>query len=194
MGLNHRRDLRRLEPPRARAGDLPPRRQLRPGPLPGHRRRAGPARIVRPGPYICSEWDLGGLPSWLLRDPAMRLRCSHPAYLQAVDRFFDAPCPPRPAPGQPRRPHPGMQVENEYGSYGNDRAYLRYLAEGMRARGIDVLLFTSDGPRDATLQAGTLPGILKTVNFAHGVETALAKLREHQLDGRSCHRVLGRLV
>ncbi len=49
--------------------------------------------IVRPGPYICSEWDFGGLPAWLLADPAMRVRCLHQPYLQAVDRFFDALLP-----------------------------------------------------------------------------------------------------
>jgi len=140
--------------------------------------------IVRPGPYICSEWDLGGLPAWLLSDPAMRLRCSHPPYLQAVDRFFDALLP-RLAPLQVAHGGPilAMQVENEYGSYGNDQAYLRHLVEAMRARGVDVLLFTSDGPRDETLRAGTLPGILKTVNLASGVEAALGKLREYQPDG-----------
>jgi len=140
--------------------------------------------IVRPGPYICSEWDLGGLPAWLLRDPAIRLRCSHPAYLQVVDRFFDALLP-RLAPLQVTCGGPilAMQVENEYGSYGNDQAYLHHLVEGMRARGVGVLLFTSDGPRDETLRAGTLPGILKTVNFASGVKAALGKLREYQPDG-----------
>jgi beta-galactosidase len=140
--------------------------------------------IVRPGPYICSEWDLGGLPAWLLSDPAMRLRCSHPPYLEAVDRFFDALLP-RLTPLQVTHGGPilAMQVENEYGSYGNDQAYLRHLAEGMRHRGVDVLLFTSDGPRDQTLRAGTLPGILKTVNFASGVEAALSKLLEHQPAG-----------
>src|SRR5512137_291636 len=50
--------------------------------------------ILRPGPYICSEWDFGGLPAWLLKDPAMRVRCAHPPYLQAVDRFFAALLPP----------------------------------------------------------------------------------------------------
>jgi len=140
--------------------------------------------IVRPGPYICSEWDLGGLPAWLLADPGMRLRCLHPPYLQAVDLFFDALLP-RLAPLQVTQGGPilAMQVENEYGSYGNDRAYLRHLVDGMRTRGIDVLLFTSDGPRDETLRAGTLPEILKTVNLASGVGAALGKLREHQPNG-----------
>ena len=137
--------------------------------------------ILRPGPYICSEWDLGGLPAWLLSDPAVHLRCSYPPYLEAVDRFFDDLLP-RLAPFQVTHGGPilAMQVENEYGSYGNDQAYLRHLIERMRACGIDVLLFTSDGPRDQTPRSGTLPGILRTVNFANGVEAALAKLREYQ--------------
>jgi beta-galactosidase len=140
--------------------------------------------IVRPGPYICSEWDLGGLPAWLLRDPAMRLRCSYPPYLEAVDRFFDALLP-RLAPLQVTRGGPilAMQVENEYGSFGNDQAYVRHLADGMRARGIDVLLFTADGPFDPALACGTLPGVLKTVTYASGVQAAFSKLREHQPDG-----------
>lgn len=140
--------------------------------------------IVRPGPYICSEWDLGGLPAWLLSDPAMRLRCSYPPYLEAVDRFFDALLP-RLAPLQVTRGGLilAMQVENEYGSYGNDRGYLRHLAGGMQERGIDVPLLTSDGPRHETLSAGTLPDVLKTANFARNVETALRTLREHQRHG-----------
>jgi beta-galactosidase len=140
--------------------------------------------ILRPGPYICSEWDFGGLPSWLLKDPRMQVRCSYPPYLAAVDRYFDALLPQlvslQSASGGPII---AMQVENEYGSYGGDKAYLLHLADGMRARGVDVLLFTSDGPRDGTLQDGSLPGILKTVNFAFDAQEGLAKLREYQPDG-----------
>jgi beta-galactosidase len=140
--------------------------------------------IVRPGPYICSEWDLGGLPAWLLSDPAMRLRCSHPTYLEAVDRFFDTLLP-RLAPLQASHGGPiiAMQVENEYGSYGNDYSYLRHLVERMRTCGIDVLLFTSDGPLGDPAPASTLPGILRTVNFGFGVQAALARLRALQPEG-----------
>ncbi len=140
--------------------------------------------IVRPGPYICSEWDFGGLPAWLLKDPAMRIRCAHPAYLAAVDRYFDALLP-RLAPLQVTRGGPiiAMQVENEYGSYGDDKTYLRYLADGMRARDIDVLLFTSDGAQDALLQAGTLPDVLKTVNFGSRAALAFETLRRWQPTG-----------
>jgi len=140
--------------------------------------------IVRPGPYICSEWDFGGLPSWLLKDPNMQVRCAHPPYLAAVERYFDALLPLL-APLQSTRGGPiiALQVENEYGSYGNDKIYLRHLADGMRSRGIDSFLFTSDGPRDSCLQGGTLPDIFKTVNFAFDARDAFAKLREYQPDG-----------
>jgi beta-galactosidase len=140
--------------------------------------------IVRPGPYICAEWEMGGLPAWLLADPGMRLRCMHPPYLAAVDRYLDALLP-RLAPLQIGRGGPiiAVQVENEYGSYGDDREYLRHLAEGTRARGIDCLLFTSDGPEDAMLQSGTLPELLKTANFGSRATAAFAKLREYQPRG-----------
>lgn len=70
-----------------------------------------------------------------------------------------------------------VQVENEYGSYGSDRDYLRHLADGLRARGIDVPLFTSDGPNDLMLAGGTIPGVLATVNFGSEPEEAFKALR-----------------
>lgn len=140
--------------------------------------------IVRPGPYICAEWELGGLPAWLLQDPQMQFRCMYPPYLDAVDRFFDALLPQlvslQISQGGPIL---AMQVENEYGSYGNDAAYLRHLEDGLRVRGIDALLFTSDGPDDTMLKYGTLPHLLKTVNFGSRATEAFAELRRHQPQG-----------
>jgi beta-galactosidase len=140
--------------------------------------------IVRPGPFICAEWEAGGLPFWLFKDPEMQLRCAQPAYLAAVDSFFDELLP-RLAPLQSTRGGPiiAMQVENEYGSYGNDKVYLRHLADGLRKRGIDSFLLTSDGPTDHCLQGGTLPDVFKTVNFAFDAKKAFAKLREYQPEG-----------
>lgn len=140
--------------------------------------------IVRPGPYICSEWEFGGLPWWLLKKPGIRLRCLNKPYMDAVNRFFDD-LMPRLAPLQSTQGGPilMMQVENEYGSYGDDKPYLRAIADGMRARGIDVPLFTSDGPTDFMLTGGTLPGIHKTGNFGSDPKGQFAKLREHQPDG-----------
>lgn len=137
--------------------------------------------IVRPGPYICAEWDLGGLPAWLLRDPGMRLRCTYPPYLEAVDRFFGELLP-RLAALQITNGGPiiAMQIENEYGSYGNEQAYLRHLETSMRQNGIDCLLFTSDGQGGEALRSGTLPHIYKTVNFGSNPTTAFANLRRHQ--------------
>jgi beta-galactosidase len=150
--------------------------------------RLGLKVVLRPGPYICSEWDLGGLPSWLLRDPAVRLRCMDRGYIEAVDRYFDRLFEEL-VPLQCTRGGPilAMQVENEYGSYGNDLPYLTHLAEGMRRRGVDVPLFTSDGGTDAMLQGGTLPGVLKTVNFGSRAAESFAKLGEYQAAGpRMC--------
>ncbi len=140
--------------------------------------------LLRPGPYICSEWDLGGLPAWLLADPGMRLRCSHPPYLAAVDRFLDALVPQFAAQQITRGGRLlAVQVENEYGSYGNDAAYLEHLAAGLRQRGVEVPLFTADGPTDEMLQYGGVDGVLRTVNFGSGAARAFAKLREYQPDG-----------
>lgn len=137
--------------------------------------------ILRPGPYICSEWDMGGLPAWLLAQPDMQLRCHYTPYLDAVDRYFNALLP-RLTPLQCTRGGPVimMQVENEYGSYGDDQRYLKYIQDGLQGRGINVPLFTSDGPSDEMLQYGTLPHVFKTVNFGSRAGEAFEKLEEYQ--------------
>lgn len=140
--------------------------------------------IVRPGPYICSEWDFGGLPWWLLKNDSINLRCMDYDYLAAVDRFFDDFIP-RLAPHQITRGGNVIlvQVENEYGSYGDDSEYLRYLADGMRKRGITVPFFTSDGAEYQMLTGGTLPEIHKTANFGSRAKEQFERLREYQPDG-----------
>ncbi len=140
--------------------------------------------IVRPGPYICSEWEFGGFPAWLLKDPHMQVRCTYPPYLEAVGRYLEALLP-RLTLLQATRGGPiiAMQVENEYGSYGNDHQYLQLLANGMRSRGVDVLLFTSDPSSGTSLQEGGLPDLLRTVNFAYQARAGLRKLRQHQPEG-----------
>lgn len=140
--------------------------------------------ILRPGPYICSEWDFGGLPAWLLKDPHMQVRCMYPPYIEVVDRYFDALFDRiTPLLASNGGPVIAVQVENEYGGYGNDLEYLQYLENGLRRRGVDVFLFTSDGPYDHHLQSGSLPNLLKTVNFAYGTRPAFKKLRQYQPDG-----------
>ncbi len=135
--------------------------------------------IVRPGPYICAEWDLGGLPSWLLKDPDMALRCNNPAYLEKVEPYYRELL-------KRIRPHLStnggnvimVQVENEYGSYGNDKDYLRKVRDLYLENGIDCLLFTSDGTRLAMLSGGTLPELLAVANFGSDPKTRLGLLKQ----------------
>lgn len=139
--------------------------------------------IVRPGPFICAEWEFGGLPAWLLADPDMEVRCCYRPYLNAVQRFY-GDLLPRLLPLQIQRGGPviAMQVENEYGSYGSDRAYLGWLRQLMLDSGVACLLFTSDGATDHMLTHGTLPDVWKTANFGSRAEEEFAKLREYQPD------------
>jgi beta-galactosidase len=140
--------------------------------------------IVRPGPYICAEWEFGGLPAWLLADPDMEVRCCYAPYLEAVRRFYTALLPQL-LPLQ--LPHGGpiiaMQVENEYGSYGSDREYLEWVRALMLELGVETLLFTSDGATDHMLTHGTLPAVFKTANFGSRAKGEFAKLREYQPHG-----------
>ncbi|MBQ7943803.1 MAG: beta-galactosidase [Lachnospiraceae bacterium] len=123
--------------------------------------------IVRPSPYICSEWEFGGLPAWLLKDRNMRLRCSYEPYLQAVKEYYEVLIPML-VPYQIDR---GgniilVQIENEYGYYGNDKAYLEFLRDTMRELGITVPFVTSDGPwKESGFKAGCVEGALPTGNF-----------------------------
>ena len=140
--------------------------------------------IVRPGPYICSEWEFGGLPWWLLKYDGMILRSMDRLYLEKVDRFFDALIPIISV----RQTECGgnvimVQVENEYGSYGNDSVYIRYLADGLKNRGITAILFTSDGDCDFMLSGGTVPEIHKTCNFGSNPSGAFKNLRKFQKTG-----------
>lgn len=139
--------------------------------------------IVRPGPYICAEWDFGGLPAHLLTEP-MDLRTSDPRYLAHVDRWLDAIVPVI-APLQATHGGPvvAVQVENEYGSFGSDKAYLEHVRAGLVARGIDVLLLTTDGGGADWQANGTLPGVLTTATFGSRVEESFGHLRAVQPEG-----------
>ncbi|AIQ64896.1 beta-galactosidase [Paenibacillus stellifer] len=139
--------------------------------------------IVRPSPYICAEWEFGGLPSWLLADSEIRLRCQDEKFLSRVDSYYDELLPRlKPLLCTNGGPIIALQIENEYGSYGNDLRYLEHIRQGMIKRGMDVLLFTSDGPTDHMLQGGSVPGAWATVNFGSGTKEAFAKLRQYQPD------------
>ncbi|QFZ19804.1 glycoside hydrolase family 35 protein [Saccharothrix syringae] len=145
---------------------------------------AGMYAIVRPGPYICAEWDNGGLPAWLLRDPAVGVRRAEPRYLAAVRDYLDRVYSVV-APLQVRHGGPVIlvQVENEYGAFGSDKTYLEALAEHARAAGITVPLTTVDQAVDGMLAAGGLDGLHRTASFGSRAAERLAALRRHQPTG-----------
>uniref|UniRef100_A0A8C5KYT7 Beta-galactosidase n=1 Tax=Jaculus jaculus TaxID=51337 RepID=A0A8C5KYT7_JACJA len=128
--------------------------------------------ILRPGPYICSEVDLGGLPSWLLQDSGMKLRTTYKGFTEAVDLYFDH-LMSRVVPLQYKHGGPviAVQVENEYGSYNKDPAYMPYIKKALEDRGIIELLLTSDN-KDG-LQKGVVHGVLATINLQSQQELQL---------------------
>ncbi|XP_037603676.1 beta-galactosidase-1-like protein 2 [Sebastes umbrosus] len=120
--------------------------------------------ILRPGPYISSELDLGGLPSWLLRDGSMRLRTTYPGFTQAVNTFFDKLIP-KVVPLQFKKGGPiiAVQVENKYGSFAKDESYMLFIKEALQSRGISELLLTSDNHN--TLKSGGVDGAIRSVKL-----------------------------
>lgn len=124
--------------------------------------------ILRPGPYVCAEWDLGGLPSWLLADPGIVLRSDDPKFMQPTAAWLKR-LGQELAPLQITRGGPiiAVQVENEYGSFDNDKHYLQHIYDAIVAAGLgEALLYTADGPEQ--LPNGTLPGVPAVVNFGPG--------------------------
>lgn len=144
--------------------------------------------ILRPGPYSCGEWDLGGYPAWLLRDRSLKLRSLDPKYQQAASRWMDR-LGKELAPLQIDRGGPiiAVQVENEYGSFQdakeNDHAYMeRAKAMVLHAGFTDSLLYTADGPEELT--RGSLPELPAAVDFGTGeAEKGFALYRKLHPEG-----------
>lgn len=139
--------------------------------------------ILRPGPYICAEWDMGGLPSWLLQIPGIRVRCCHDKYLEKVRNYFNVLLPMlRPYYVEQGGNIIAMQLENEYGSYGDDREYLREINRIYDENEVTCLRFTSDGPGYFMLGGGTLEGCLATVNFGSNPNGNFELLKQFRKD------------
>src|SRR6185437_4589784 len=98
------------------------------------------------GPYVCAEWDFGGLPSYLLKTPVMAVRSNDPRYMKAAQRYVNAMAAEvRPLLVTHGGPILMVQVENEYGSFGADSSYKEATRRMLVDAGIDVPLFTADG-------------------------------------------------
>ncbi len=136
--------------------------------------------IVRPGPYVCSEWDLGGLPPWLLKDPEMVIRTNDPKFLEASARYMKAV-------GEQLKElqvtHGGpiiqVQVENEYGQFGrpgnaDDMAYNRAIYDQLVEAGFDTMFIRCDWPKKKTIGTAHIDGVYTTMNFGGSADEAFA--------------------
>ena len=124
--------------------------------------------IVRPGPYVCAEWEMGGLPWWLLKKKDIRLREADPYFMERV-RIFEQKVGEQLAPLTIQNGGPiiMVQVENEYGSYGEDKAYVSQIRDIVRASGFDkVELFQCDWASNFTKNG--LDDLTWTMNFGTG--------------------------
>jgi beta-galactosidase len=115
--------------------------------------------LVRPGPYVCAEWDFGGLPPYLLKIPDIKIRCMDNRYMNAVTGYIKHLAKEiKPLLCSNGGPILMLQIENEYGSYGNDKKYLEELRKTWMKNGINIPFYTADGATPYMLDAGNIDG------------------------------------
>lgn len=124
--------------------------------------------ILRPGPYVCAEWEMGGLPWWLLKKKDIKLRENDPRFLEKVDNFQKAVADQvADLTIQNGGPIIMIQVENEYGSYGTDKPYMENIRDIVKKNfGEDILLFQCDW--SSNFLNNGLEDTLWTLNFGTG--------------------------
>ncbi len=133
--------------------------------------------ILRPGPYSCAEWEMGGLPWWLLKDNDIQLRTRDPRYLDAAKKYLkDVGHELGPLQITHGGPILMVQVENEYGFYGKDAEYMGELRQALLDAGFDVPLFDCDPPYH--LKDGYRADLFPVVNFGSDPAGAFKSLRE----------------
>lgn len=142
--------------------------------------KLGLKAIVRPGPYICAEWEMGGFPPWLLQYKDIKLRCDNELYLEKVAAYLQAIAPII----RPRLLQNGgniimLQVENEYASYGNDKVYLERLKNLYAQSGLGGMLVTADGAAISMIDRASIEGAIPTFTFGSKTEERMEMLQNH---------------
>jgi beta-galactosidase len=138
--------------------------------------------ILRPGPYSCAEWEMGGIPWWLLKEPDIKLRSRDPRFLEPARRYLKEVGRVL-APLQISRGGPIImaQVENEYGFFGKDSEYMDEIRKALLDAGFDVPLFACNPPD--VMPNGLLTNLFQAANFGTDPVGNFAKLRKFQPTG-----------
>ena len=134
--------------------------------------------VLRPSPYVCAEWEFGGYPYWLQKEEGLIVRSLEPKFITAYRKYIHEVAKQL-APLQVN--HGGnilmVQVENEYGFYSNDKAYLEENKRLFIEAGFDGLLYTCDpAPK---VKDGHIPGLLPAVNGLDNPKEVKALVREY---------------
>jgi beta-galactosidase len=135
--------------------------------------------IVRPGPYVCGEWEFGGFPGWLLKDADLEVRSMDPRYMEPAMNYLKKVC----AMLEPLQVSKGgpilmTQVENEYGSYSDDKVYVQKHLDIIKKMLPGTLPFTSDGGNDYMIKNGTIDGAIPAMNFGGNPSWAFSNLEK----------------
>ncbi len=138
--------------------------------------------LLRPSPYMCAEFEFGGLPWWLLKDRHMRLRCADPRFLAKVDAYYDRLCAEFvPYLSTHGGPILAVCIENEYGTFGADMQYLAHLKDKLISCGVDVPLYQTDNSPHGTAFTKAL-GVWQGINYRLDSKGMIALLRTYQPD------------
>jgi beta-galactosidase len=124
--------------------------------------------MLRPGPYVCAEWDWGGYPAWLLKNKNITVRTPDPVFMKAAGEYLNR-LGQQLAPLQIGNGGPilAVQVENEYGSYGDDHVYMEAVKQQLTDAGFTkAMLYTADGAD--VVAKGSLPELPAAINFGTG--------------------------
>lgn len=138
--------------------------------------------VLRPGPYTCAEWEMGGLPWWLLKNENIKLRTKDPLYINASQNYLKEVGKVL-APLQITKGGPILmvQVENEYGFYADDAEYMGIMRQAILDAGFNVPLFACNPPYH--LKKGFRKDLFQVVNFGTNPQEAFKSLREVQPQG-----------
>ena len=137
--------------------------------------------MLRPGPYICSEWDFGGLPAWLLTVPNMKIRSNNPVYMEKVRAYYKRILKEaEPYFCNNGGPIVAIQIENGYASWGNEMAYLEALREIVLDTGFKGIIYTADGDSDVRINALGPKGVWRTLMCGFDLEKGIDIMEQTQ--------------